>query len=754
MVSASGVRTLLDDRPDLDQAVEQVLEADEPFTFDEIDVDTGQFGEIVDADIVEKTDDGYVVTDRRAVRRGVAGDVTDHTDERSVDWSLPTPEPTLLAALAAVTGFVILLRLVPLPNVFQDGAVVLSANDPYYYRYWVERLLRNPPMALASLPEGVDNGEPLMVVTLWLVAELLGGTKTSAGWVLAWYPVVSALCTAILLYLLTVETTSDRRVGIAAVAMLAVIPGHAARTSVGFADHHAFDVPWLVLTALALVVLVGADLRSRRSLLGVVTLGLGVGAQTLSWEAGPLLLIPIGLIVLGRGLLAVRAGESPARSMAPTLAGLALGAAVVLAAHVVLGWHTRTVALAPTLLLAGSIAVVAVAAAARGADPDDRYLIGGIVGTGVLGLAVVAIALPGVWNEALGSLTGQLFREGDIGETKGLFAASVGWLLWFGLVLAVAIPYMAWGTAKLFEDARWTVPVAYGWYLLVLAGIQARFITELAAFTAVFAGLGFVHLAERVGAARRPAVFQDAAPIDRFAMPGLTQIRTVFLLFLLITGLSIVQVGITAHGTATPPEQYRTADWMADYAADQAWTYPDNYVFSHWNRNRMYNYFVNGQSRSYGFAQARYLEFIRSTNAEQFYDRRHSRIGFVVYNGEATQPGTVGRALAAYGSRHDEADGLQHYRAVFVSENAQYKVFVLVAGANITGTAQPDSVLTVASEETVSGRTFTYERRVRTDANGHYHVTVPYPGEYTIDDTSVSVAEQAVNSGENISVSE
>jgi dolichyl-diphosphooligosaccharide--protein glycosyltransferase len=749
MVTPSAVRDLLERRPDLEPAVAEVLATEEPFEFDDVELDSGRFGELVDADVLERTADGYVVTDRDAIRRGLTGEVDAPEDTQRVEVPLTTPPATVLATLAGAVGLVVLFRLVPLPNVFQDGAVVLSGNDPYYYRYWIEQLLVDPSASVTALPDAIATEEPLLVVTLWLLVELFGGTKPAAGTVMAWYPVASAVVTALLLYLLAVETTSDRRVGLASVVILAVIPGHAVRTSVGFADHHAFDVPWLVLTALALVVLVRGEPRVR---LGAAGLAVGVAGQTLAWWASPLLLVPIGPVVLARAVLAWRADESPVDTLRATLAGLGGGAALVLVAHVGLGWHTTTVALTPALLLAGSVATVVLVAASRAYGLDRRVAVGGLVGAGLAGLGVVALILPGLRAEAVRAVTQQLFLTSDVGESRGLFTSGVGWLLWVGLVMGVAIPYMAWGTVASRTDARWTVPVVYGWFLLVLAAVQVRFLAELAPILALFAGLGVVHLAERIGVVRRPAPFGGADPIRAVSIPGGRQLGTLALLLFLVIGLSIVQVPIQAEKTATPHAQYETAAWMADYSESRGWTYPANYVFSPWGQTRMYNYFVNGESRSYGYARDRYSAFLESSTPAAFYEELRDRAGFVVYDATVGPGGDVGRALAAYGSRTDGAPGLSHYRAVHVSEESRFVVYVLVPGATLRGTAAADTTLAVESDRTLEGRRFGYERRVDTDADGRYAVTVPYPGRYSVNGTTVEVPEAAVSNGENVTV--
>lgn len=74
MVTAREVDELVADRPELRADIEAVLDAEEPFDFDDLPLDSGAFGEIVAAGVVEETDDGYRVADRTAVERGLAGD--------------------------------------------------------------------------------------------------------------------------------------------------------------------------------------------------------------------------------------------------------------------------------------------------------------------------------------------------------------------------------------------------------------------------------------------------------------------------------------------------------------------------------------------------------------------------------------------------------------------------------------------------------------------------------------------------------
>jgi len=69
-------------------------------------------------------------------------------------------------------------------------------------------------------------------------------------------------------------------------------------------------------------------------------------------------------------------------------------------------------------------------------------------------------------------------------------------LLFFGLVLYLAFPYMCWLIVRVSRggETAWLPVVTYGWFS-VLSLFRLRFAGQLSLVTAVFAGLGFVHLA-------------------------------------------------------------------------------------------------------------------------------------------------------------------------------------------------------------------------------------------------------------------
>ena len=768
MSDERGPAELLSERPEMESALESVLDADDErggWTFDDVDVDSGTFGELVSRGVVEKDGGEYYVADPAAVRAALDGEQVDTDDGSGFDprVALPDVEPRAVGLLTAAIAVVVLARAYVVGAVYRGGDIVLSGNDPYYYRYWVERVAADAGgvvdfASLTVLPTTVTRGEPLMVATLWWVAELLGGTTESIGHVLAWYPVVSAVVSAVLVYLLAVRVTADQRVGLASVLFLALVPGHAFRTSLGFADHHAFDYPWLGLTALALLVVVttASDRDSLRTVapwVGGVLLGVGIAGQVLSWEAGPLLVVPVGLVALAKTLLDVDAGRPPVVVNAPIAAGSALAAALVWLVHTSWGWHTELVATTPALLLVGIVGVVVTATATTRLGFDTRAL----AVVDALGIGVVAVVGRTVfttrWNE-LFARTGALFRSDAIAETAGLFdPGSLGFLLLFGFALVVALPAMVWGSRRVVDGhADWLVLTVYGWYFLLLATIQIRFVGELATFTAVFAGYAFVWLASKVEVAR-PLGAEGASEFVSAHTPDGRTLASLGLLFLLVSSFGVVQVPVKNGQVAVEDGVYRTAVAVEDDATERGLAYPENYVLSQWGNSRVFNYFVNGNAESYLFARSNYADFLRSQDGHGWYDRLRDRVGYVVTrNRPEAGPETLqSRLHDDFGSRSGSAAGLGHYRAMYTTGDGTFRAFELVPGASIEGTTDANATVTATATVAIPNAEFDYRRETRAAANGSYRLVVANPGTYTVqhgnETTTVTVTETAVRNG-------
>ncbi|MFW5956714.1 MAG: STT3 domain-containing protein, partial [Halorhabdus sp.] len=536
---------LFEEKPELEGDLEAVLAVDaehETWEFADIPLDSGTFGELVSRGIVEKVEGEYALADPDAVTAALHGDESlaeDGTESegssrpfnvstsvRGVVDSVRVDRRVAIVLLGALS-LVVLFRVLPYPSVFRGGDVVLSGNDPYFYRYHVHQLLAEStdPLdfsVLSSLPSQMAHGEPLMVAALWFASALLGGASAVGG-VLAWYPVLSAVVTALLVSVLTVRVTEDRRAGFAAVALLAIIPAHAFRTGLGFADHHAFDYPWLALTALAVVSLARDGrperkansewkFRDGRTWAWALVLGVGVGGQTLAWDAGPLLLVPLALYALAVVPSWLRADRSPLIEGWPLVVGTGVGALLVVWAHVSFGWHTQAVVAAPALLVGGMVGVLALGEGARRVGASVRSVVGAEIGGLIVGVVVLWAAFPPFVAE-LDRGIDFLVSTGGIAETMSLVSGDLGTLVGpiflFGFALFLAVPYLAWASWRAYRSLapRCLLASVYGWYFLVLALIQIRFAGQLALFAAVFGGLGFVHVAAWVDLAAYPAPF-------------------------------------------------------------------------------------------------------------------------------------------------------------------------------------------------------------------------------------------------------
>jgi len=669
-------------------------------------------------------------------------------------------------AFAGSLALVLVVRLLTLPAVFQDGSLVLSSNDPYLYRYWVDQVHAQGLLPW-EYPTSIAMGEPLLVAVLWLASLPFGAGRWASGVVLAWYPVVSALVTAYLVYALGARVSDDPRVGLAAVVVLAVTPAHAYRTALGFADHHAFDYPWLALTVYALVVLVTSETRDRRTWLAAGALGIGVAGQVLAWEAGPLLIVPVGFAIAAASLFAVdRDRESPS-SLVPIVAGVGGGAGLVAVAHLALGWHTTVVAASVVLLFGGCVGVLALTTAVRRVGLPWPAL---AVAELVVFAGAVALAWTVTPDLATGFERGIAFLTSDtgIGEMSSIgdaYGPTLGPLIILGFApfLALLGLPLAVRTALRDRDPAWIVVGVYAVYFAGLTVVQRRFGGELAAVLAVLAGFGFIVVLSWLDLVRTPVQLRsgggtgDDTELDPpIAVPDRTRLALIGGLSAVLVGSGTLYSGLIGRRISIDPKAARAARWMRRYADRRGWEYPDSYVLSEWGRNRMYNYLVNGHSRSYAYAREHYEDFLFTSDGLGWYEEFAGRVGFVVTRDfervETASPFHLYTRLhRQFGSATGGGPGVGHYRAVYSSDDGEYKVFTLVPGATLEGAIDADRV---ATDVSIDGAAFEYVRSVDEDGDedGTASVTVAHPGEYRVGNRRVTVSERAVRTGATVRI--
>ncbi|WP_436344530.1 MFS transporter [Natronorubrum sp. FCH18a] len=800
---ADATASFLADHDEGDQALEAVLEVDsgsETWTFDDIPLDSGTFGELVSRGIVEKVDGEYRVVDAAVVRAVMSGEAVDVDSSDGESFDLRSAFDLGIwgdrRALAGVVGallLVVAMRITQYRSVFRGEHVVSPGNDPYYYRYWTETLLAestNPTDigVLAEMPADAVGRRPLTHALNWWFATLLGGDQWAADAVAAWLPVVASVALAVVIYALAVVVTRDVRVGIASVVLFAVTPVHAVYTQVGFLEHRLHQYLWLGVTLLTLAWL-AVDLTRRRETnadrdavrdhlsspgawLVAVVLGVALGVSVHLWGGSSLLFVPLAAYVGLRAVVDAREGISPTLANLPVVVAIAIGTGISVWFHTNWGWHYGFVAYTPAMVLGGAVVVLALGDLWRRVDIHPGALVA--LETAIAGVGLYALRRfrPGDWADARTRADDLLFRE-NITETASLFtpdyAVIFGPLIQLGVGFylgAAVLVWAVWLVSRQYEPA-WLLLAVYASFCTLLAAIQVRFAAQLAVPLSVLGGVGFVYALSTIDLARRPVPFRRGTERPKavaadggsdepsITLPDARKMGYVLGVGLLVCGFSLLYVpglsGQITHGDA----EFEAALAIDEHAAEADREYPESFVLSEWGDNRMYNYHVSGESQRYGYAMANFDDFRFGDDPDGNYSQFEDRVGYVVVterDRDLPAESAHAQLLEELGTGGDDGEALAHYQLLSVDDDRSAAAFVVVPGATIETTAEPNETVTVSTSVSVDGESFTYERAVTVGEDGRLAVTVPYAGTYSVGDDSVDVTESAVLEGETVEV--
>ena len=666
--------------------------------------------------------------------------------------------------VGAGLSMVALVRLLPFPNVFRGEDVILTGNDPWAYRTLVESITARlaSPFSVDAY-SNIGSGEPLLVAVLGFIAALFGGGDAAVGVILAVYPPVSAVVSGVVVYAIGKRVSGDARVAIAGLALFAVVPGHALRTGLGFADHHAFDYLWLTLTFYGLIGAVTTPEGDRRRWWFSALLGLSVAAQTLAWEAGPLLLVPLAAAIAVAGPVLLR--DDCLSRLVPVVTGLAAATGLTLLGHLGLGWQSTATSAAPLALFFGAIALYAAASIVRQYGRRSLTLLLLEV-VGVVAIAFV-VTRSTLFADALDAGLDRLFVSTTIAETTALgggFGPVLGPIIMLGFAGAIGLPVVVWTLWQSYRQPSigWLLLDVYVCYFLMLALVQRRFVGELAPFVAVVGGYGLVWILTQIADLQPLPVERQPLTSDRgrrsassLAVPDRRRFLATGALSLTFVAFPAVNAAALHSRVRVRPSMYRAANWLGAYADQQRLAWPKNYVFSRWGDNRFYNYLVNGHARSYRFARENYLRFLLASEPGEWYERLDDRVGFVVVDylsSDLHAASMYERLFETYGSRTGRVDGVEHYRAIYVGDTGRPKVYQLVQGATLTGVATARQTIELTTRVSIPGASFTYERRIEADEDGNFEVVVPYSGRYEVGETTVRVPESAIDAGETVTV--
>ena len=780
---AAETRSFLDDHPTVEDDIQALLKqerTDGKWNFDDTDLDSGRFGELVSRSFVEKTEDGnYCFTDRETVEAVLTGDMaqpdtTPISETSTLDFSLPTSSAPLVAAVTGALVLVVAVRSMYYQTVLQGDHVLSPGNDPYFYRYWQERLLDH-----ASGPTDVGMfttvGEQTRIRPLshwlnWWFTELLGGTPEAASSVAAVQPIAASVVLAIVIYALIVTLTADHRIALTAVVLFAMTPALVVYSALGFIEHRPYQYLWLGLITFALVWL-AVDLTRHRqtgqetpelaharnptawAVAGVLAVGIALMAHT--WGGSPLSFVPVALYFAFRVVADCRAKLNPMLANAPALAGIAAGSLLALFAHLRWGWHEPIAVTVPVALAAGSLAVASLASlwVRFGRSPKSLLATEGIVG--VVG-TVLFWQLRPADVARLQNRAGDLFGRETATESASLFAAETaiifGPLFQIGIGFYFALVALGLATYSIVRNYQpaWLVVVCFTWFWLVLAAIQIRFAAQLSVLSVGLGAVGIVFVLSRIDLIRDPAVFERRGPEGpAIKLPSSTQAKSYLVASVaLILVFNLIFVPTLLGQIQHSDDQFAATMSINEHTDAVDADHPE-FVLSRWGDNRMYNYFVSGDSRSYGYAQANHEQFITSADPDTAYDDHAGRVGYVVLD-DVDLPAETTQATL-FDEFGGGSNSVAHYQLLYSAEAV--RVFAVVEGAVIETTADPGDTVTASTEVTVSGESFVYQRTETATDDGTVRIRVAYPSEYDINGTTVTVTEEDVFGNDEIYLS-
>jgi dolichyl-diphosphooligosaccharide--protein glycosyltransferase len=388
---------------------------------------------------------------------------------------------------------------------------------------------------------------------------------------------------------------------------------------------------------------------------------------------------------------------------------------------------------------------------------------------GFVGLGLFWIAIP-LFSEFVTGGVATVVRTGGTGivEARGLFNRLTTPIAYLGIPVFISIPGLGWVSYAQIKnpDRSRLALVIFGWSLFIAAIIQLRFAAIFGVISAVFTGVVFVYLLARLGLVdalnEQQSQQQETNSLSKTSVslptPGVMVL--ILVLFFLIGGIGMWASVLQTNDTTVTDSELQAAMAIDDHATATNTTWNDNYVFSTWGENRIYNYFVSGQSRIYFFAQEYYQDFVSETSPDEAYSMISNQVGYIVIkplgttSGGRIPPETMqARLNQQWGSATQQVSGLGHYRAIY--SGLDRKVYEVVPGAKLQWMGNANTTQVIETAARVDGRVVPYKRRVTSNQNGQYSVRVAYPGEYEFSglNTTVSVSEAAVTNGTTVTVS-
>lgn len=533
--------------------------------------------------------------------------------EKLFSWKPSLPTLLLLGILVVGLAF----RMLPALFAIKDGHVLFAEFDPYYHMRRIAFAVHNFPFTnvfdpYVNYPVGYYVGwPPLLDVTaaaLSLIVGLGHPDQFTVELVSATLPVVFGLLAIVAAYLFVRDTFNEKAALLAAFVM-AIIPASIFRATFGFTDHHVLEV-LLSLTLYVLFMRAVTRAKARKltlrnlssnkePLVYAALAGIAIAAMVFTWDGAPIL---IGAVLLYALLqYSVDAGRKESSEYLSIVGALASAVALLLVAPAALtSYHGLRLevsaiylSLFHAIFMAGLLGfflfIEGLRRAVASAKAPWFALPAGIVVAAGAGLLVTKFALPQVFTNLEGGiafLTGASQYGPGISEVSPLLVfdgqfSIIIIVLYFSTAMVLGIVGAIWFLYSFLKTKPGNQEIFFLVWALVIIAIgllQSRFVYQLGACTAVFAGYAMYKILAVAGLDRlleHRAAGAAKGKNQPFRMPPLLLPAAIVLL------LVLVPTAQASYDRYTLPEPYtqdwnEAALWLKNHSPPTAGVYSQN----------------------------------------------------------------------------------------------------------------------------------------------------------------------------------
>ena len=509
-----------------------------------------------------------------------------------------------IPALGLLLLFMFWVRVQPYSNFVRDDRVYFSGNDAYYHFRETMYVVENYPTTMpfdpwTQFPFGTSADQfgtlfDQLIATAILIVGLGSPTERQAGIVFVLAPAVFGVLCAIPTYFIA-KRLSGRLGGLFAVLILALLPGmFLSRSTLGFTDHHVAEVLFQATTVLALMIALtvaerekpvyeqfqGRDWSGLRETLTWSGLaGFSMAVYLWTWPPAVILIGILGAffaLVLCVEYVQDRSPEHLAIVGAVTLSVAAVLSIPTIDELAISSPSTMSL-LQPLVALSVAAGCVFMAWLARQWDSraiDTRGYPVAVSGLVVAVIAVVAVALPGLFDTVWGQVQSQLLLGqsdtaltiSEAQPTAEQPGGASGYLIDnYAFTYIFAIVALAWMCWRMLDASRFRAEnlliVVWTVFLTLMALTQIRYHYYLAIAVAVLNGWILVQV----------FTLLEIPSTDRLADVETYQVIAIITVVLVIVfPLATGVLGLSAVGQASQqqpgPVEYwdDTFDWMED----------------------------------------------------------------------------------------------------------------------------------------------------------------------------------------------